>query len=171
VLGIPGILGEGAELMGCKVRSNCTSITGETVIHEIQWAPFFLSIVKSKSPGSEDRKAFSLSPLSPACPPLPPAAAATGREGCWSAPPHQPPLSPQELPLLQDSAGRLTDVGAFKRRVFYSGAEPAARPEVWKYLLGLHPEGSRAEVSLSSCEAGGEGGHICVCCVQSQHQS
>jgi hypothetical protein len=35
-----------------------------------------------------------------------------------------------------DQEGRLTQVEAFKKDVFYGGIEPSLRREAWKFLLG-----------------------------------
>lgn len=42
-------------------------------------------------------------------------------------------------------AGRLVDEPSFRQRVFYGGADPQARPLVWKLLLGVFPPGAGAE--------------------------
>lgn len=65
----------------------------------------------------------------------------------WARP-RPPPLTLDELLSMEDSEGRLvaSQMEVLRERAFTSGVDPGARPEVWKFLLGLHAVGStRAE--------------------------
>ncbi|XWS17118.1 hypothetical protein CRYUN_Cryun33cG0040900 [Craigia yunnanensis] len=60
--------------------------------------------------------------------------------------PRQPPLGLEEWATFLDSAGRVVDSKALKKRIFYGGVEHKLRKEVWPILLGYHTyESSYAE--------------------------
>lgn len=42
---------------------------------------------------------------------------------------------------MYDGEGRLAGEAALRQRAFYGGIEPEARPEAWKFLLGVHSAG------------------------------
>lgn len=60
------------------------------------------------------------------------------------AKPREAPLTRAEWAALLDHEGRITDVAAFRSRVFYGGLDPSLRREVWPHLLGVHKPGSTA---------------------------
>lgn len=51
--------------------------------------------------------------------------------------PRPPPLTSEELAAMIDSEGRLIDQAGLRTRAFYGGIDPPARPQVWKWLLGV----------------------------------
>ncbi|MEW5299530.1 MAG: hypothetical protein WDW36_002538 [Sanguina aurantia] len=55
-----------------------------------------------------------------------------------------PPLSQDEWEGMFDAEGRLVAEAAMRERVFVSGADPAIRREVYKYLLGIYSTGATA---------------------------
>ena len=65
----------------------------------------------------------------------------------WARP-RPPPLTLDELLSMEDSEGRMipSQMEVLRERAFTSGIDPGARPEAWKFLLGLHSPGeTRAE--------------------------
>ncbi|XP_054805639.1 uncharacterized protein LOC129308520 [Prosopis cineraria] len=56
--------------------------------------------------------------------------------------PRQPPLGYEEWITFIDSEGRVTDLKALRKRIFYGGLDHQLRKEVWGLLLGYHPHDS-----------------------------
>ncbi|KAL6127996.1 hypothetical protein ACLB2K_071357 [Fragaria x ananassa] len=55
----------------------------------------------------------------------------------WGKPRH-PPLESDEWHTFLDSEGRIMDLEALRKRIFYGGVEHRLRKEVWPFLLGYH---------------------------------
>ncbi|XP_024965579.1 TBC1 domain family member 15-like isoform X1 [Cynara cardunculus var. scolymus] len=56
--------------------------------------------------------------------------------------PRQPPLGPEEWATFLDSEGRVEDLNALRKRIFYGGVEHSLRKEIWAFLLGYHAHDS-----------------------------
>lgn len=56
--------------------------------------------------------------------------------------PRQPPLGPEEWATFLDSEGRVEDLTALKKRIFYGGVEHSLRKEIWAFLLGYYAHDS-----------------------------
>ncbi|KAK4265243.1 hypothetical protein QN277_026323 [Acacia crassicarpa] len=56
--------------------------------------------------------------------------------------PRQPPLGYEEWISFLDSEGRVTDLNALRKRIFYGGLDHELRKEVWGLLLGYHSHDS-----------------------------
>ncbi|XP_028781402.1 TBC1 domain family member 15 isoform X2 [Neltuma alba] len=56
--------------------------------------------------------------------------------------PRQPPLGFEEWITFLDSEGRVTDLKALRKRIFYGGLDHKLRKEVWGLLLGYHSHDS-----------------------------
>ncbi|XP_023730518.2 uncharacterized protein LOC111878244 isoform X2 [Lactuca sativa] len=52
--------------------------------------------------------------------------------------PRQPPLGHEEWATFLDSEGRVEDLNALKKRIFYGGVEHSIRKEIWPILLGYY---------------------------------
>lgn len=52
--------------------------------------------------------------------------------------PRQPPLGHEEWATFLDSEGRVEDLNAIKKRIFYGGVEHSLRKEIWPILLGYY---------------------------------
>ncbi|KAJ9548570.1 hypothetical protein OSB04_021113 [Centaurea solstitialis] len=60
--------------------------------------------------------------------------------------PRQPPLSPEEWLTFLGSEGRVEDMTALRKRIFYGGVEHSLRKEIWAFLLGYYaPDSTHAE--------------------------
>eukprot|EP00887_Chlorella_sp_A99_P005546 scaffold1.g5546.t1 len=57
--------------------------------------------------------------------------------GGRGAAPRPPPVTAEELATFFDTEGRLVHEAAFRQRVFDGGLEPEARPDAWRFLLGV----------------------------------